>query len=204
MSFFFCAHTLYIRYASISGALHRIIHAISGACTGYWPPPKPDNTLYIRCSAPDNTCHIRCAHRIRPQTPDSAPGYPDMAPDMAPYPVRVTDMAPYPVRCTGCVVICYCKCYVHRISVTPYPVTISGVWHRMWSSYPVHSSWRDGLIQRCPKLTLRKFRSVSGSRPNSTRGIDCAIFPRVNRPSSRVTNGSSAARPIHAWKDADS
>ena len=40
--------------------------------------------------------------------------------------------------------------------------------------------------------------SVSGSRPNSTRGIDCAIFPRVNRPSSRVTDGISAARPIHA------
>ena len=61
-----------------------------------------------------------------------------------------------------------------------------------------------GLIQRCPELKRRKFRSISGSRPNSTRGIDCAIFPRVNRPSSRVTDGISAARPIHAWKAADS
>ena len=102
---------------SASGAAHRILRSTPGAVhliIHHDTSGAPDNTLYIRCRAPDNTCHIRCAHRIRPQTPDSAPGYPDMAPDMAPYPVRVTDMAPYPVRCTGCVVICY----VHRISVT--------------------------------------------------------------------------------------
>ena len=60
------------------------------------------------------------------------------------------------------------------------------------------------LIQRCPEVKRRQFRSVSGFRPNSTRGIDCAIFPRMNRPSNRVTDGISAAQPIHAWKDADS
>ena len=152
---------------SASEAAHRIL---SSTCDNTLLRCSAPDTCHIRCSAPDNTCHIRCAHRIRPQTPDSATGYPDMAPDMAPYPVRVTDMAPYPVRCTGCVVICY----VHRISVTPYPVTISGVWHRMWSSYPVHSSWRGEPLT----LTRKQASSAALSTEEACFRVRGAVLRR--------------------------